>query len=154
MGLGGWRGPSSPSTASSTRFSPVRMPTTLMEQTRNQVSLALTLLRQPQPSVDRLTDRSPHSPGSQRVPAMPDPGYRLPADLYLDVRHPLLVWFERLGVIRAERAEVVLEPGVLDVLLALAGPKPAVSELPRHELDRPPDPPPASRDPGSMRRIR
>jgi hypothetical protein len=48
---------------------------------------------------------------------------RLAADVYLDLRHPDFVWFEHLGLIRAERAEVVLAPGVLEMLLTLAGPR-------------------------------
>jgi hypothetical protein len=46
---------------------------------------------------------------------------RLAADVYLDLRHPGLFWFEHLGLIRAEREWVEVAPGALDILLALAG---------------------------------
>ena len=61
---------------------------------------------------------------------MPDPALRLNADDYLDLRCPQLEWFERLGVIRADGAEVVIQPGVLDVVLALAGLVPLTPDAP------------------------
>jgi hypothetical protein len=54
--------------------------------------------------------------------------FRLSADVYLDVRHPDFVWFERLGLIRAEGAEVLILPGVIQVILALAGLHPVECE--------------------------
>jgi hypothetical protein len=46
---------------------------------------------------------------------------RLPADVYLDLRHAGLFWFEHFGLIRAEGDAVEIEPRALDVLRALAG---------------------------------
>ncbi len=54
----------------------------------------------------------------QAVPPAPS---RLAANDYLDIRDARFVWFEHLELVRAESAEVVLAPGVLEVLLALVG---------------------------------
>jgi len=58
-------------------------------------------------------------PAAVGSPPFPRESYRLATDVYLDCRHADFVWFEHVGLIRAP--EVVIAPGVLEVLLALAG---------------------------------
>ena len=52
----------------------------------------------------------------------------LPVNAYLDCRVPEFAWFEHFGLIKAEGAEVVIQPGALDMILTLAGLHPVSPE--------------------------